>query len=292
MSFPLQLNYPLWLLGIPLFLVGLWWGHRLRWRFTYIPIQGTSFKPWQSYLTLWSTAWIGVSVLLALSEPVWIYPTTRPKLPPLWVLWDVSHSMRSTDLLPDRRRYALTLWENALDTLADHQAQARIGLIVFAQQAYGLLPLTSDMEALRWALRQAIVLDLGEGTDLANALEMTLSNSEGGTHLLIVSDGAHNNPLSADLRKLADAADARALPIHALWVGQDSATTFPRALQYFAERTGGRLWANTFTLRPLYRYETLPTPHPLQKPLLVSALIALFVMGFALSLGWFNLLSA
>ncbi len=288
----LQLSTPVWLLGLPILVVFFWWGHRLRWRFTYIPIQAPSLRPWQSYLTLWSTTWAGLSILLALSEPTWIYPTTRPKLPPLWVLWDVSHSMRNTDLLPDRRRYALALWEKALDTLDAHQAQAKMGLIVFAQGAYGLLPLTSDMESFRWALRQAIILDLGEGTDLAEALEMALSNSEPGVHLVIVSDGAHNNPLSADLRKLAPVAEARAIPIHALWVGQDSATTFPQALHYLSESTGGRFWANAFTLRPLYRYETLPTPYPLQKPLLISALIALLVMGFALSMGWFNLLSA
>lgn len=288
----LQLNAPEWLLGLPVLVACVWWGYRLRWRFTYIPIQATSIRPWQSYLTLWSTAWTGLFTLLALSEPVWIYPTTRPKLPPLWVLWDVSHSMRNTDLLPDRRRYALALWEKALDTLTTHQAQAKMGLIVFAQGAYGLLPLTSDMESFRWALRQAIILDLGEGTDLAEALEMALSTIEVGMHLVIVSDGAHNNPLSADLRGLATVGRARAIPVHVVWVGQDSATTFPQALQYLSERTGGRFWANVLTLRPLYRYETLPIPHSLEKPLLISALIGLFVMGFALSMGWFNLLSA
>lgn len=288
----LQLNEPIWLLGLPILILLFGWGHRLRWRFTYIPVQANTLGLWQSYLTLWGTGWIGLSVLLALAEPVWTYPATRPKLPPLWVLWDVSHSMRNADLLPDRRRYALSLWERALDTLTAHEAQARMGLIVFAQGAYGLLPLTSDMESFRWALRQAIVLDLGEGTDLAEALEMALSNSETGMHLLIVSDGAHNNPSSADLRKLGSLAEARGIPIHALWVGQDSATTFPQALQYLSERTGGRFWANTFTLRPLYRYETLSTPYSLQKPLLISALAGLLLMGLALSVGWFNLLSA
>ncbi len=288
----LQLNEPIWLLGLPILIWLFWWGHRLRWRFTYVPVQPNTPGLWQSYLTLWSAGWIGLSLLLALAEPVWIYPATRPKLPPLWVLWDVSHSMRNADLPPDRRRYALALWEKALDTLMAHEAQTKMGLIVFARGAYGLLPLTSDIESFRWALRQAIILDLGEGTDLAEALEMALSNSEPGMHLVIVSDGAHNNPLSADLREITSLAEARAIPIHALWVGQDSATTFPQALQYLSERTGGRFWVNAFTLRLLYRYETLPTLYPLQKTMIISALAGIFVMGIALSVGWFNLLSA
>ncbi len=288
----LQLNEPIWLLGLPILIWLFWWGHRLRWRFTYVPVQPNTPGLWQSYLTLWSAGWIGLSLLLALAEPVWIYPATRPKLPPLWVLWDVSHSMRNADLPPDRRRYALALWEKALDTLRAHEAQTKMGLIVFARGAYGLLPLTSDIESFRWALRQAIILDLGEGTDLAEALEMALSNSEPGMHLVIVSDGAHNNPLSADLREITSLAEARAIPIHALWVGQDSATTFPQALQYLSERTGGRFWVNAFTLRLLYRYETLPTLYPLQKTMIISALAGIFVMGIALSVGWFNLLSA
>ncbi len=288
----LQLNEPIWLLGLPILIWLFWWGHRLRWRFTYVPVQPNTPGLWQSYLTLWSAGWIGLSLLLALAEPVWIYPATRPKLPPLWVLWDVSHSMRNADLPPDRRRYALALWEKALDTLRAHEAQTKMGLIVFARGAYGLLPLTSDIESFRWALRQAIILDLGEGTDLAEALEMALSNSEPGMHLVIVSDGAHNNPLSADLREITSLAEARAIPIHALWVGQDSATTFPQALQYLSERTGGRFWVNGFTLRLLYRYETLPTLYPLQKTMIISALAGIFVMGIALSVGWFNLLSA
>ncbi len=286
------LNDPLWLLGIPVLGACLWWAYRLRWRFTYIPIRAGRVKAWQSYVTLWCTGLAGLNILLALSDPVLTYPATRPKVPPLWVLWDVSHSMRQTDLAPDRRRYALTLWEKALDTVSFQEAQARMGLVVFARGAYGLLPLTSDLEAFRWALRQAIVLDLGEGTDLAEAVEVTLANAEPASHLLIVSDGAHNNSLSADLRKLAKAASDRAIPIHALWVGQDSATTFPEALRYLSERTGGRFWANAFTLRPLYRYETLPTHYPLQKPLLIAALSSVGLMGIALALGWFNLLSA
>ncbi len=291
MSF--QLNAPLWLLlGLPFLLGLLWWGQRLRWRFTYIPSQPTSIRPWQAWATLWATALTGVFILLALSEPVLTYPATRPRLPALWVLWDVSHSMRSNDLLPDRRYYALRLWETALDSLEADQAQSQLGLIVFARGAYGFLPLTVDRETFRWSLRQAIVLDLGEGTDLADALEMALSTPETGTHILIVSDGAHNNPLGADLRALAQAAERRSIPIHALWTGRDSATTFPQALQYLTETTGGRFWANTFTLRPLYRYETVPVLLPLQRYLLYAALLMGFAMAVALSLGWFNLLSA
>jgi hypothetical protein len=288
----LQLNYPLWLLGFPILVALVWWGHRLRWRFTYIPHQRTRLRPWQSWVTLWSTALTGACILLSLSGPILTYPATRPKLPPIWVLWDVSHSMRNTDRLPDRRHYALRLWEEALDSLNQQEAQSKMGLIVFAQGAYGLLPLTTDRETFRWALRQAIVLDLGEGTDLAEALEMAITHAQPGTHLLIVSDGAHNNPLSADLRQIAEAAAARAIPIHALWVGQDSATTFPQTLQHLSERTHGRFWNNTLSLRPLYRYETLPVSYPLQKIFLWAALLAAFIMGIALSLGWFNLLSA
>ncbi len=289
----LHVNAPLWLLlGLPLLLGLLWWGQRLRWRFTYIPARPTSIRPWQAWATLWTTAITGVFILLALSEPVLTYSATRPRLPAVWVLWDVSHSMRDTDLLPQRRHYALHLWEAALDSLEAHQAQSKFGLIVFARGAYGLLPLTTDRETFRWSLRQAVVLDLGEGTDLADALEMALSTPEAGTHLLIVSDGAHNNPLSADLRELARAAEQRGIPIHALWIGRDSATTFPQALQYLTEATGGRFWANAFTLRPLYRYETTPVSLPLQRYLLYAALLMGLAMAVALSLGWFNLLSA
>jgi len=283
---------PLWLLGIPLALVLFLLGLRLRSRFTYVPVLRRCSSPWLAHLTLIWTLMTGSGICLVLSRPTLAVARERPILPSLWVLWDASYSMRETDTWPDRRRLALRLWETALDTLLLQNAQASFGLIVFAHGVHGLLPKTHDLETFRWALRQAVSLDLGEGTDLAQAVEVALTHSEPGQNLFIVSDGAHNNPLSADLRILAEKAAERSIPIHALFVGRDSATTFPEALAYLTQRTGGYLWENTFSLRPLSKPEKAPLPYALHDLFLWLALASAFLMGLSLALGWFNLLSA
>lgn len=112
---------------------------------------------------------------LALSRPTLYLHATRPTLPPTWVLLDLSHSMDNTDVLPSRRRFAVALLEGLLDSAARLPGPSKFALIGFAEQAYAVLPPTSDLAAYRFGLAQTARLRLGEGTDIAAALQVLLA---------------------------------------------------------------------------------------------------------------------
>lgn len=232
---------------------------------------------------------MGVSSTLALSDPRAIFSQITPTHPDIWVLWDVSRSMRIKDVLPDRQRFALTAMEEALEALPS----GRLGLIVFASDAYAVLPLTADREAFVFALRQAARLDLGEGTNLSAAVETALALAEPNTHILIVSDGAHNVPQSASLADLAEEAKKHQVTIHAVFIGAGSDQIFPTALKLLSEKTGGGYQEREFQLTYLIREERRLDPIFLGRYLwgLTIGIGLGMLVGMAIG-GWFNVLTA
>lgn len=93
-------------------------------------------------------AWLAAAVLLALAlaRPQWGEAEVERSLRArdLVIAVDVSDSMRCTDLRPSRLERVLSLIGRALPELEGN----RVGVVVFAGDAYALVPLTTDLEAV------------------------------------------------------------------------------------------------------------------------------------------------
>lgn len=85
-----------------------------------------------------------------------------------WVLvLDVSNSMLSTDVAPNRLEQARLIARQLLDTLKG----SRVAIVVFAGEAWVQLPLTSDLQAARLLLASLDTKSVPlEGTNLSDAL--------------------------------------------------------------------------------------------------------------------------
>lgn len=284
----LTLASPEYLLLIPIWAGLAWMGMRIRLPLGYVapPHRHGILK---AFFPTWMTGIVGSLVTLALSEPVLYRQQKGLYLPDTWVLWDISQSMRLPDVPPERRENALSQIEAALS----HTPSGRLGLIAFAAEAYAVLPLTSDREAFLFSLQQTTRLNLGEGTNLAAAIETALALAEGTVQLLIVSDGANNVPGSSSLPALADIAKARRIPIHTAFFGKEGEQTFPQALRLLSEKTGGTYQENTLSFAPLLhpgRFTHTQTLAPyLWGATLIVGLGMLAGMGIG---GWFSVLTA
>lgn len=284
---------PLWLLLLPVWGGATLLALRVRLRLSYVGPSVRAGALW-AYFPTW-TLGIGLGLAtLALSHPVVRIPASSPDLPSVWLLWDVSRSMKAQDRLPNRQAYALEQALEWLKAVEQKHLSGAIGMIVFARSAYPMLPLTTDREALRFALQQATRLDIGEGTDLSTALLTASALSEPGHVWIIVSDGAHNLPGTPSLEALARRAAAQGISIHTVLIGTEGPQLFPEALQRLSALTGGSFHQNQFPLQDLLRVEEdSERRYPLQMPLVFAAILTLLVgiAGMAI-LGWFSVLSA
>ncbi|MGH8504397.1 MAG: vWA domain-containing protein [Stenotrophobium sp.] len=98
-------------------------------------------SPWPWLVLAWSLA------ALALAGPSWQHDVAPGyRAAPAWVLvLDLSPSMTAADVTPDRATRA----RYALDDLLSAAHDARVGLVVFSDEAYTVTPLTDDVATVR-----------------------------------------------------------------------------------------------------------------------------------------------
>ncbi|MCX7606975.1 MAG: VWA domain-containing protein [Bacteroidia bacterium] len=283
---------PEWLLLLPVWGVGGWLVTRLRLRTSYLG-KGERAGWLKAYFSSLSVVGMLCFATVALARPVLSFSRSCYTLTPLWVLWDVSRSMKNRDILPDRQTYALERFLAWVDSVEERKVRTRLGIIVFAQTAYPFLPLTDDYEAFRFALRQASRLDIGEGTDLAAALRVASALAEAGQSCLVVSDGAHNVPGTPSLEALAQAAGQRGLKIHAFLVGRSQEQLFPTALQRITQLSQGQYYENQLPLFPFLQITPSCEQHyPLEGLLLLfAAILGLLALTTMAVWGWFNVMA-
>lgn len=119
------------------------------------------------------------------------------------VATDVSRSMLAQDFKPNR----LEKTKNALERLVERLSDNRVGLVVFAGDAYVQLPVTSDYVSARNFI-SGINTDMvpRQGTSLSSAIDMSLRSfsdqSSRSKALILITDGeSHDdNPLEAAQR--------------------------------------------------------------------------------------------
>ena len=147
----------------------------------------------------------------------------------LVVALDVSRSMRARDVPPDR----LSRAELEVGELLDQLAGDRVGVVVFAEDAFVQCPLTTDYAAAKLFLRAVSPDSIPQqGTDLASALlaaKEVLDGAERGARakvVLLVTDGEDLEGGGAEAAAaLADAG----VRVFALGVGTPEGAPIPDA---------------------------------------------------------------
>jgi Ca-activated chloride channel family protein len=130
---------------------------------------------------------------------------------------DVSNSMLATDFSPSRLEHS----KLAIARLIEGLKEDRIGLIIFAGDAYVQLPVTNDYMTAKLFLN-SISTDIvsRQGTDISKAIELAMksfsSQSGNSRALIIITDGENQEGNPAEMAELAH---NDGITIHTIGIG-------------------------------------------------------------------------
>ena len=137
----------------------------------------------------------------------------------IMIALDVSKSMWAKDLQPDR----LTRAKLFINKLLDKVENDRVGLIVFAGNAYLQVPITTDHAALKMML-QAVNPDMvpTQGTEVGAAISLACTSLSGKNRnsktIILISDGEDHDEKSTSA---IDAAKEAGISIQTIGVGSE-----------------------------------------------------------------------
>lgn len=155
---------------------------------------------------------------------------------------DVSASMLARDFTPDRITAAKQV---AGSFIADRYGD-RIGLVVFAAEAFTQSPLTTDQSTLQTLLsrvRSGVIDDSGTaiGTGLATAINRLRESEAKSKVIILLTDGVNNRGQIAPLTA-AEIARAQGIRVYTIGVGTMGSAPYP-AVDIYGQPTGGTVMA-------------------------------------------------
>ena len=148
---------------------------------------------------------------------------------------DISNSMNAEDIAPNR----LERSKQAINNIINKLRGDRIGIIVFAGNAYVQLPITTDYAAAKLFL-STIDTDLipSQGTEIGAAINLaarSFGNSENSKAIIIISDGEDH--VNGDAVKAAQESAKLGIKLYTIGMGLEDGAPIPLYNQY-GKRTG------------------------------------------------------
>ena len=214
---------------VTIFLFVWWWKKRTQQKFSNITLlrklapDSSAFK---STLKLIFFI-IGISFLiLSLVNPkigVKLKTVKREGVDVVFAL-DVSKSMLAEDIAPNRLEKSKQIISKIIDQLGSD----RVGIIIYAGNAYPLLPITTDHAAAKMFLQNANPdLVSSQGTAINEALDLakTFYNNDEQTNrfLIIISDGEDHQEESKQVINMAD----EGIKVYTIGVGTEIGGRIP-----------------------------------------------------------------
>ena len=141
------------------------------------------------------------------------------------IAMDISNSMLAEDVRPNRLEKAKMMVSNLVDNMTDD----KIGLIVYAGQAYVQLPITSDYVSAKMFLQTTSpsMIEM-QGTDIAAAISLatrSFTTNEGASRaIFVITDGEDNEGGAVEAAKEAA---AKGIHVYVLGVGEPSGAPIP-----------------------------------------------------------------
>ena len=141
---------------------------------------------------------------------------------------DVSNSMLSQDLKPDRMSRA----KRVLNTLIDNLQNDKVALMIFAGDAYVQMPLTTDVSSAKMFLSN---INPGmvpvQGTAIGMAIKRSMQlfsnqDSGAGKSIIIITDGENHED---DAVKMAEEAFKQGITVQVMGVGTPEGAPIPIA---------------------------------------------------------------
>ncbi len=150
---------------------------------------------------------------------------------------DISNSMLAQDVAPSRLDKSKMLVEN----LVDHFTNDKIGLVVFAGDAYVQLPITSDYVSAKMFLQNTDPsLIATQGTDIAEAIRLSMNSftqdKKVGKAIILITDGEDHQ---GGAEEAAKEAKSKGIKVFILGIGSTKGAPIPLGNgDYLKDRQG------------------------------------------------------
>lgn len=138
----------------------------------------------------------------------------------IYFVIDVSRSMLVEDFQPNRLEAA----KNNIRRFVELSPVDRIGIIMFADKVFTLIPATQDLELVKQSVDQIRIGFLGSGTNIGDALGLAIARSKGSIaqnkSIVLLTDGASNVGLISP-EEAAKRAKENNIKVHTIGIGGD-----------------------------------------------------------------------
>lgn len=188
--------------------------------------------------------------LAALARPQWIDPPLHRDLPTrdLLLLVDLSGSMDTADFVDASGKTVdrLTAVKQVLDDFLSRRKGDRVGVVVFGDAPFALVPFTTDLDLCRAMLRDTAVGMAGPRTAFGDAIGLGIGLFDRSTvkarTIIALTDG-NDTTSKVPPAEAARVAKDKGIVIHAVAVGDPQAAGEDKldeaALKEVANTTGG-----------------------------------------------------
>lgn len=187
------------------------------------------------------------------------------------MMLDISGSMKASDFKPDR----ITVAKETAKKFISMRKNDRIGLVIFARNAFTQSPLTFDYSILMQMINEVHIGMIQDGTAIGDALVAAinlLKNSKSKSKVIILLTDGENNSGTVDPVTASKFASELGIKIYTIGIGNPQGARVPfyvpgygvryfvtkmnaAALKQIAQNTGGKYFnaKNNAELRKVYR---------------------------------------
>lgn len=151
---------------------------------------------------------------------------------------DVSNSMMAEDVKPNRLEKAKMMISNMVENMKDD----KVGLIVYAGQAFTQLPITSDYVSAKMFLETISPAMVSvQGTDIATAIDLatrSFTSQEGVSRaIFVITDGEDNEGGAVEAARQAA---KKGMRVYVLGIGDPNGAPIPQpgSSSYFQDEEG------------------------------------------------------
>lgn len=153
------------------------------------------------------------------------------------VAFDLSTSMLAADFRPKDR---ITVAKEVLKSFIESRQNDRIGLVVFAGEAYTQCPLTLDYRVLDDLLEQVRTGVIVDGTAIGNALATAvnrLRESDAKSRVIILMTDGDNNAGNISPLQAAGIAKDLGVKVYTILIGKGGRVPYPTGTDLFGRTT-------------------------------------------------------
>ncbi len=185
--------------------------------------------------------WIFISISITLPRKPIGLSNNKIKVNDIFFVVDVSRSMLAEDFRPNRLEAA----KQKILEFVNLKPADRIGIIMFSERAFTLLPLSTDLDLIRRIVDEIKVGFLGMGTNIGDALALAVARGAqslaDNKAIVLLTDGVSNVGSMTPKQAAQEAAD-KDIRVYTIGIGGSKDAKIP---------LGGRTFGRK-------RYQTIP----------------------------------